>query len=88
MKRIWKFLVATLALSFTLGVAVACGGGGEDNPPASSPTSSGSSSSVSESTDKEITGVTFAGAEYDYDGTEKRIEVSGLPTGVTVSYTS
>ena len=35
----------------------------------------------------EITGVTFSGAEFTYDGTEKSIAISGtLPEGVSVSY--
>ncbi len=38
--------------------------------------------------DKEITGVTFEGATFTYDGTEKEIKISGtLPEGVTVQYT-
>ena len=36
----------------------------------------------------EITGVAFESAEYDYDGTEKTLAVTGeLPQGVSVSYT-
>ena len=35
-----------------------------------------------------IEGISFEGASYEYDGSEKRIEISGtLPEGVTVSYT-
>ncbi|MBQ7913762.1 MAG: InlB B-repeat-containing protein, partial [Clostridia bacterium] len=35
-----------------------------------------------------ITGITFTGAEYTYDGTEKSLAIAGtLPDGVTVSYT-
>jgi len=34
-----------------------------------------------------IEGVTFAGGPYTYDGTEKKVEITGtLPEGVTVSY--
>lgn len=36
----------------------------------------------------QITGITFVGATYEYDGGTKRIEITGtLPEGVTVSYT-
>ncbi|MBQ9145262.1 MAG: hypothetical protein IJX70_02190, partial [Clostridia bacterium] len=35
----------------------------------------------------DMSGVQFVNAEYTYDGTEKKVEVSGtLPAGVTVSY--
>ncbi len=36
---------------------------------------------------KEITGVSFASVEYTYDGTEKSLTATGLPTGVSASYT-
>ena len=37
---------------------------------------------------KTITGVTFASTSFNYDGNEKKIEISGaLPDGVSVSYT-
>lgn len=87
MKKYWKLLIGMLALSFTLGVAVACGGGDEQTSQV--PQTSQSSQGGSETGDgAEITGVTFSGAEFDYDGTEKKIEVSGLPTGVSVSYSN
>ncbi|MBQ9085076.1 MAG: hypothetical protein IJY24_05405, partial [Clostridia bacterium] len=36
-----------------------------------------------------IEGITFAGGTYTYDGTEKKVEITGtLPEGVTVSYES
>ena len=93
MKKYFKLLVGILALSFTLGMSVACGDKGDDGSSSVSNSSSSSSSSSSsitlpEDEDVEITGVTFAGAEYDYDGTEKKIEVSGLPAGVSVAYTN
>ena len=38
---------------------------------------------------KDITGISFDGAEYTYDGTEKSIAVKGtLPTGAKVEYTN
>ena len=39
--------------------------------------------------DKDITGVTFVDATFTYDGTEKKVEVTGtLPEGVTATYTN
>ena len=39
--------------------------------------------------DKDITGVTFTDATYTYDGTEKKVEITGtLPKGVTATYTN
>ena len=36
----------------------------------------------------EMSGVTFTGAEYTYDGTEKTITAAGVPSGAQVEYTS
>ena len=39
--------------------------------------------------DKDITGVTFTDATFTYDGTEKKVEITGtLPEGVTATYTN
>ncbi len=103
MKKIWKLLAATLAFSFTLGLAVACGGGEESSPSNGAQQSQDSQtddssereeSNENESSDNseeeellEITGITFEDGTYTYDGTQKEISVSGeLPEGVTVSY--
>lgn len=39
-----------------------------------------------EQEDKEITTAVFESAEYDYDGNEHKIEVAGIPNGVSVVY--
>ena len=71
-----RILAIMLMLLFAVSVfaLASCGGGGSDAPaPDNRP---------------EIEGVTFNGATYTYDGTEKSIEVSGLPEGATVTYTT
>ena len=73
MKKLWLILLA-LTVVFTL---VSCGGGDSGN---------GDNGDVVK---QDITGITFEGAEYTYDGTEKALEIDGtLPEGVSVSYSN
>ena len=44
--------------------------------------------SVTEKPKENFTGLSIADATYTYDGTEKALAVSGVPTGATVTYTS
>ena len=87
MKKIWKLLAATLAFSFTLGLAVACGGGDSEAGQSQGGQTSDSSQSEEEKEALEITGVSFEDSTVHYDGEEKSIVVTGeLPDGVSVSY--
>ena len=67
-------LAFALAISFT-----ACKNDNKDDPtPTPDPV-----------VDKDIVGVTFTDATFTYDGTEKKVEVTGtLPEGVTAAYTN
>ena len=92
MKKMWKLLAATLAFSFTLGLAVACGGGGDSSSngaqqSGNSQTDGNASESEEAKEPIEITGVTFEDFSLHYDGEEHELLVSGeLPSGVSVSY--
>ena len=44
--------------------------------------------SVTEKPKENFTGLSISDATYTYDGTEKALAVSGVPTGATVTYTS
>ena len=71
MKRFCGFLLSVSLCLFGCWAFVACGG--NDNPP--------------EPSLAVITGVTFEDRTFAYDGTEKKIEVTGdIPDGVTVVY--
>ena len=87
MNKLLKALTATFALTFTLGLSVACGGGNGDGSSESTPPTQsveGDSSSVEL---KEITGVTFDSQEYPYNGEERELKISGeLPDGVSATY--
>lgn len=43
---------------------------------------------VQEKPKQNMTGITFTGKEFTYDGTEKTLAASGVPKGATVTYTS
>ena len=84
-------LLSCLILVFSL---VACGnndnGGGNGNNGGNGSSEGGQSNGESGSQEKlDITGITFEGAEFTYDGTEKSIVIAGtLPNGVSVSYSN
>ena len=81
MKLTKLFLVLLLSLAVVFTFA-ACGGDNEPDDP-SNPHQPADPSL------KTITGVTFASQSFDYDGTEKTIEVNGaIPDGVSVTYTN
>ena len=74
-------IIIALTLAFALAISItACRNDTTDDPtPTPEP----------EPTLNDITGVLFLGDEFVYDGTEKKIEITGtLPKGVSVSYTN
>jgi hypothetical protein len=74
MKKIKLLLPFVFAIAIILTFA-SCGGNGDLKDP--------------DSSDVEITGISFNDAAFNYDGTEKSIAISGtLPEGVTVVYTN
>ena len=78
----YKFLVDKTDL--TEGSTYYMSMGGTD---IAAPGSTDKQYSASTSADKEITGIGFADATYDYDGTEKSIVITGtLPEGTSVVY--
>lgn len=82
------FLLLSFAIVFSF---VACGGNDDQDTP-QTPSDSEQPSGPDQPTDptlKTITGVTFTSQSFDYDGSEKKLEVSGtLPEGVSVAYTN
>lgn len=90
MKLTNLFLVLLLLFAIVFTFA-ACGGSGDPGDPSgpSNPSDSSEPSGPSSPALKDITGVTFASQSFDYDGSDKKIEVSGtLPAGVSVNYTN
>ncbi len=72
----------------SVGQTESVGSGNSDNSGNSGNSGGlGSSESVAEAELKTFEGVVFNGGEFVYDGSEKYIAVSGLPSGATVDYT-
>ncbi|MBQ8529222.1 MAG: hypothetical protein IJ459_05745 [Clostridia bacterium] len=86
MKKLWLLLIA-LTLVFSL---LSCGDDGDSTDNSGNNGSSDSGNNGSSETKKlDITGVSFDGATYTYDGTEKALAVSGtIPDGVSVTYSN
>lgn len=79
MKKLSILLALLLVLVMAFAM-IAC----DDETPAPSPDNGGETPAKAD-----ITGVTFSGETYTYDGSEKQIVVSGtLPAGVSVAYTN
>lgn len=75
MKKLTKALFLMVILAITL-VFASCG---QDAPPQTPNENPGAAN-------QDMSGVIFEGASATYDGTEKTIEVSGLPEGASVIY--
>lgn len=92
MKNLRKVLLILLLLCLSLAFA-SCDNtndsdkGGDDNN--ISDNNGDKAPDVPAATKKDITGVTFSGATFVYDGAEKSISVTGtIPEGVSVAYTN
>lgn len=92
-------LILSVVCVFAAIFATSCGNGGGNSTGQTSQTDSddgsgslsdisgsGSSGGSGEVSLEDFVGITFNGAEYVYDGTEKTIIVSGLPDGASVTY--
>lgn len=83
MKRKITVILSIIATVLCAALFCACGGSSPTPTPTPTPTP------APDDNLKNITGVTYVDASYDYDGTEKSLNVTGeLPSGVTVAYTS
>lgn len=84
MKKYLKIILLICAVTVLGAAALLCGCGGNTQ-------TGNNDTDITENdepvTDKDIDGITFNGATYTYDGTEREIIINGvLPQGVSVTY--
>ena len=82
-----RTLLALILMMLCVAIAFTSCGDTNENPGGGIENGGTENGGGTENSDAEITGITFAGAEFTYDGTEKSIAIAGtLPEGVSVAY--